>query len=133
MYFRRHSPKLLFVYENLCYDFQNEGKLMKFKMTPIKICAALILGIVAFSFSMSSLNDALTRYEIQNKSFSGYSIHTHHAQNALLSVSESNQPASKPLVYLFHLLFILFIVSPPIIAVMLFLIWKELKTRNKMK
>lgn len=34
---------------------------------------------------------------------------------------------------LFQLLFILFIISPPLIVVLLFLIWKELKERNKMK
>lgn len=34
---------------------------------------------------------------------------------------------------LFQILFILFIISPPLIVVLLYLIWKELKERNKMK
>lgn len=34
---------------------------------------------------------------------------------------------------LFQLLFILFIISPPLIVVLLYLIWKELKKRNDMK
>lgn len=34
---------------------------------------------------------------------------------------------------LFQLLFFLFIISPPLIVVMLYLIWQELKNRNKMK
>lgn len=38
-----------------------------------------------------------------------------------------------PMARLFQLLFILFIISPPLIVLMLFLIWKELKKRNKMK
>ncbi len=40
---------------------------------------------------------------------------------------------SEPLARLFQVLFILFIISPPLIVVMLYLIWKELKARNKMK
>ena len=41
--------------------------------------------------------------------------------------------ASDLLARLFQLLFILFIISPPLIVVLLFLIWQELKQRNKMK
>lgn len=40
---------------------------------------------------------------------------------------------SEPLARLFQLLFILFIISPPLIVVMLYLIWKELKEKNKIK
>ena len=38
-----------------------------------------------------------------------------------------------PLARLFQILFILFIISPPLIVVLLYLIWQELKERNKMK
>ncbi len=41
--------------------------------------------------------------------------------------------AAHPMQYLFQLLFILFIISPPLIVVLLFMIWKELKNRNKLK
>lgn len=41
--------------------------------------------------------------------------------------------AAHPMARLFQLLFILFIISPPLIVVMLYLIWKELKKRNEMK
>lgn len=41
--------------------------------------------------------------------------------------------ASNPMQSLFQILFILFIISPPLIVLMLFLIWKELKKRNKLK
>ena len=37
----------------------------------------------------------------------------------------------EPLARLFQLLFILFLISPPLIVVLLFLIWQELKERNK--
>ena len=106
---------------------------MKFKMTPIKICSAMILGVFAFGFSLASLDKALTRYEIQNRSASGYAIHNHSAPSELVDIAELSQPTSEPMVRLFQLLFILFIISPPIIALMLFLIWKELRARNKMK
>jgi hypothetical protein len=100
-------------------------------MTPMKICITLILGIVAFGFSMSSLDNALTRYEKRNNLSPGFVFEERSASARL--VSEITQPTSEPPVRLFQLLFILFIISPPIIALMLFLIWKELKAKNKMK
>ena len=39
--------------------------------------------------------------------------------------------AEDPMILLFRLLFILFIISPPLIVVMLYLILKELRNRNK--
>ncbi len=50
-----------------------------------------------------------------------------------VSLSLLGMNAANPLAYLFQIMFILFFISPPIIALMLFLIWKELKDRNKMK
>lgn len=41
--------------------------------------------------------------------------------------------SADPMENLFRILFILFIISPPLIVVLLFLIWKELKKRNRMK
>ena len=111
--------------------FGNEGKFMKFKMTPIKICVALILGVVTFGYSLASLDSALTAYEKRKNLSSGF-VFEKYSPDARF-VSEISQPASEPFVRLFQLMFILFIISPPIIAVMLFLIWKELKARNKMK
>jgi len=121
----------LIVDENLCYDFRNEGKNMKFKMTPIKICAAMIFVIVAFGYSLATLDNSLTRYEKRNNLSSGF-VFEKYSPDARF-VSEISQPTSEPLARLFQLMFILFIISPPIIALMLFLIWKELKARNKMK
>ncbi|HSK72548.1 MAG TPA: hypothetical protein VK892_12670 [Pyrinomonadaceae bacterium] len=51
----------------------------------------------------------------------------------LFSVSPFDYHADHPPARLFQLLFILFIISPPLIVVMLYLIWQELKKRNKMK
>lgn len=41
--------------------------------------------------------------------------------------------AFHPMQFLFKILFMLFFISPPLIVVLLFLIWKELKERNKLK
>jgi hypothetical protein len=101
-------------------------------MTPFKVCAAMILGIVAFGFSMSSLDAAVTDYERRQHSISCFPQHSS-ATPSELFVSKISRPTSEPLARLFQLLFILFIISPPVIALMLFLIWKELRARNKMK
>jgi len=104
---------------------------MKFKMTPIEICAAMIFVIVAFGYSLATLDNSLTRYEKRNNLSSGF-VFEKYSPDARF-VSAISQPTSEPLARLFQLMFILFIISPPIIALMLFLIWKELKARNKMK
>lgn len=124
---------MLIVNENLCYDSQNEKKIMKFKMTPIKIVTALIFGIAGFSFSLSYMDSAATRYEIQNRSSYSSKDRSTFTSRALLNVLEANRPESELLMRLFQLMFILFFISPPIIALMLFLIWKELKKGDKLK
>jgi hypothetical protein len=111
---------------------ETREKFMKFKMTPFKVCAAMILGIVTFGFSLSSLDSAITDYERRQNSISCFPQHSSAAPSELF-VSQISRPTSEPIARLFQLMFILFIISPPIIAVMLFLIWKELKARNKMK
>jgi len=72
----------------------------------IKIFVALIFGIIAFTFS--PLGDSFGIFMFGSR-------------------------ASEPMAHLFQILFLLFIISPPLIVVLLFLIWRELKSRNKMK
>lgn len=105
---------------------------MKFKMTPTKIFAVLLLGIVTFSFTMSSLDAAITNYERQNNHLSDLPNHLPDSSNESL-ISQISGTESQPLAYLFQILMILFVISPPTIAILLFLIWRELKIRNKMK
>ncbi len=104
---------------------------MKFKITPLKIIAVLIFGVAAVSFGLSGLDSAANRYEIQNRRSESYISRPVPASNAPLSFLET-ETESAPLARLFQLMFILFFISPPIIAVLLFLIWKELKKRNEM-
>jgi hypothetical protein len=53
--------------------------------------------------------------------------------NAIPRISQLNQPPSDLLTFLFQILFWLFFISPPLIVLLLFLIWRELKERNRMK
>lgn len=48
-------------------------------------------------------------------------------------IPAASASASNPLFYLFQILFWLFFISPPIIVILLILIWRELKERNRMK
>lgn len=52
---------------------------------------------------------------------------------SILFESKNVQSYSTLLAYLFQFMFILFFISPPIIAFLLFMIWKELRERNRMK
>lgn len=104
---------------------------MKFKVTPMKVCALLILGIVAFGLTLSSVDNAVASYEKQ-RTISCFPKHSP-AMPSDIFVSQLAQPTSEPLARLFQILIILFIISPPLIVIMLFLIWKELKARNKLK
>jgi hypothetical protein len=44
--------------------------------------------------------------------------------------SNDNQ-TSNPMDRIFQLIFILFFISPPLIVILLFMIWRELKARNE--
>ena len=57
-------------------------------------------------------------------------------ENTSLSVfgqNPENVLSAEPIEVLFRILFFLFILSPPIIVILLFMIWCELRKRNKMK
>jgi len=132
MYSRPAFATFVICLRNSCAMIsKTREKFMKFKMTPIKICAAMIFVIVAFGYSLATLDNSLTRYEKRNNLSSGFVFEKYSPD--VRFVSEISQPTSEPLARLFQLMFILFIISPPIIALMLFLIWKELRARNKMK
>lgn len=64
--------------------------------------------------------------------FAGLLGNEHSPLSALFD-SQNIRAYSSPLAYLFQLMFILFFISPPIIAFLLFMIWKELKEKNRMK
>ena len=93
---------------------------MKCKGNLIKILGIFVLGLLAVNLSLTGINGAIGGSEIQPYVPAVYHI-------------AGFSHTSEPLAYLFQILFILFIISPPLIVVLLFLIWKELKDRTKMK
>jgi hypothetical protein len=86
---------------------------MKCKGKFINILAVLVLGFIVFNLSLTGMQETLAPIEI-------------------FGISITNQ-TFEPIAHLFQILFILLIISPPLIVVMLFLILRELKGRNKMK
>ena len=108
---------------------------MKCKQKFIRLLAAITFAVVAVSFSKTEINNAVPHLESQKSSFSELTGETSAPlSQAMFGVAESSRTdSSELLARLFQLMFILFIISPPIIALMLFLIWKELKERNKLK
>ena len=102
---------------------------MKCKQRFIRLFAAITLAVAAVSFSTT-----VPPNESQRNVFSELTSETSAPLNhTTFGVTEFSQTASHPLAFLFQILFLLFLISPPIIALMLCLIWKELKERNKMK
>ena len=89
----------------------------------IKILAAFVIGFWVVSFSLTSISEAIVNSDLMPEvTFSP----------ALVEASDFSRTAD-PFAYLFQIIFILFIISPPLIVLMLFLILRELKARNKMK
>ncbi len=84
----------------------------------MKICQKFLHIVSGFIFACGlfliagKLVNALPFVLVQNRSFNSM---------------------ANPIFYLFEVLFILFLISPPIIALMLFLIWTELRKRNQLK
>lgn len=104
---------------------------MKCQATFIKTFIVFVFGIFVIGFSLDAM-DAVVPYNEMN--VNTFSCFTHHALPPQeLIASQFSQTSSDPRAALFQILFILFIISPPLIVVMLYLIWKELKVRNKMK
>ena len=108
---------------------------MKYKGRFIKIFTLFVLGFAAVNISLKGMDDAVTYPELKEDGL--FNCLPKKSEPAMPSdmfrLSEFNRPTSEPLAYLFQIIFILFIISPPLIVLMLFLIWRELKTRNKMK
>lgn len=105
---------------------------MKCKGTAVKLFAAFLFGIAAINFTTSGMDSAVIHSEIE-KNISCFPQHSPSLPSEIFQPVALNQPESKLMARLFQLMFILFIISPPIIALMLFLIWKELKKRNALK
>jgi hypothetical protein len=105
---------------------------MKCRGKFVNLLAVLVIGFGALSFSLTGMSNAGNPNKAQFVSDSRFLNDGHYLPQEVWGTSSNNQP-SEPIVYLFRILFILFIISPPLIVLMLILIWKELRERNKMK
>ncbi len=108
---------------------------MKCKQRFIRMIAIITFASAALSFSMTGMNNTVPHLESQKNSFSELTVETSAPLNRpTFGVTDISRTASsEPLAQLFQVMFILFLISPPLIVLMLFLIWKELKKRNQMK
>jgi hypothetical protein len=108
------------------------GCSMKMKNKFIKLFLVLSLGCVAVNLSLMPLSNCVTQPSMEKNTWAcGEIYQTPDGESSRISAFGITK--SDLLGYVFQIIFILFFISPPIIALMLFLIWKELKERNKMK
>jgi hypothetical protein len=91
----------------------------------IRIFAVLVLAIVALSFSFQGPNEAVNPRQahfVPDCEFvKGHFIECK---------SSADNQISNPMDRVFQIIFILFFISPPLIVILLFLIWCEMKKRN---
>jgi hypothetical protein len=106
---------------------------MKLRVKIIKAFAFVVLGIVAINLSLTATNNSVVHNELEKQKLSCFPSQNYQAPSVISANFPLNGTKSELLARLFQVMFILFFISPPIIAVMLFLIWKELKEKNKMK
>jgi len=103
---------------------------MKCKEKFIKLFAVLVLAIVALSFSFQGPNNAV------NPSQAHFipkceNLRNHHSMIFVECLTSKVEQNSNPMDRIFQIIFILFFISPPLIVILLFLIWCELKKRNE--
>jgi hypothetical protein len=96
-----------------------------------RFLTAFLIGLFAIGFSISTISSVGVDCG-ESLIFCGVGQVVNIDQDVLTS-NGIYQTTLNPLAYIFQLLFILFIISPPIMAFLLYLIWKELKKKNQLK
>jgi hypothetical protein len=97
----------------------------------VKLFAILVIALGALSFGLAESNDPVNPRQAQ------FTAETRGFQSGQLMPREvwevSDNHISNPMHRVFQIIFILFVISPPLIVVLLFLIWCELRKRNEHK
>ena len=88
----------------------------------------LVLVGFAFSFGISSLMYRADSVELSNATSCFPTISSGANEFKIFDLFDDNLSG-----FVFQIIFILFFISPPLIVVLLFLIWKEMKERNRLK
>lgn len=106
---------------------------MKTRERFFQIFAAFVLGCAMMSLSLAAIDSAVSHSELQTKPLNCFPQSAPVFPGESFEILDASRAASDPLEMLFRIMFILFFISPPLIVLLLFLIWRELKARNEMK
>ena len=105
---------------------------MKCRGKFIKIFTILLLGLVAVNFSLMGVKEAVNPRKAHFIP-KCENLKNHHSSIGVDCQPSDNNQSSDLMAYLFQIIFILFFISPPLIVILLFLIWGKLKARNRLK
>lgn len=105
---------------------------MKRKTKFIKLFTILVIGLVAVNLSMTAMDNAVIHNELQTEPMTCFPHYAPPTPSEMIKNSLRVE-ASSPMERVFQIIFILFVISPPLIVVLLFLIWCELRKRNEHK
>ena len=105
---------------------------MKRKAKFIKLFTILIVGLVAVNLSLTAMDNAVTHKELQTEPMTCLPHHPPATPSEMIKNSLLVE-TSNPIERIFQIIFILFFISPPLIVVLLFLIWCEMRKRNEHK
>jgi hypothetical protein len=104
---------------------------MKCKGKFINLLAVLVIGFSLVSLSLTASNNAVEPRQAQYVADTHSLNHGHYLPPEVWQSSDNR--ISHPMDRVFQIIFILFFISPPLIVVLLFLIWCEMKKRNEGK
>ena len=107
---------------------------MKFFKNNQKILTVCLIGMFFVGFTLTSFDEIfepMWKTEPLNCLIDDSSLKPKPSDLIVSNFAISD--SSEILVYLFQIMFILFLISPPIIALTLFCIWKELKKSIELK
>ena len=99
----------------------------------IKPFAILLLAFGALSFISLGAKEAVNPRNAQF--IPCESLRNNRSIRSIVGLGEclpsNDNQISNPMDRIFQLIFILFFISPPLIVILLFMIWRELKARNE--
>ena len=98
----------------------------------IKIFTILIIGMVALNLSMTAMDNAVIHRELHTEPMTCLPHYSPATPSEMIKNSFRVE-TSNPMDRVFQIIFILFFISPPLIVLLLFLIWCELRKRNEHK
>ncbi len=102
---------------------------MKCRGNFIKLFAIVVIALSALSLSFTGMNSAVSPNDAQFVPDSRSLNRGHYLPPEVWQSSDNR--ISNPMDRIFQIIFILFFISPPLIVLLLFLIWCEMRKRNE--